>query len=54
MTYVITQPCIGAKENGVIGAVSGFGKGVAGLPLKFLAGRNTPSIVSARLMDFHY
>ena len=40
ITGVVTQPINGAKENGVIGAVTGIGKGVGGLILKPGAGES--------------
>jgi hypothetical protein len=39
---LFAQPVIGAVEDGAFGFVKGVGKGVAGVPVKFLAG--TPSL----------
>ena len=38
VTCVVTQPIKGAKENGLLGAVEGAGKGLGGLILKPGAG----------------
>jgi hypothetical protein len=38
MTGLFTQPVIGAMEEGPLGFVKGFGKGVMGTPFKFWAG----------------
>jgi hypothetical protein len=35
---LFTQPVIGAMEEGPLGFVKGFGKGVMGTPFKFWAG----------------
>jgi hypothetical protein len=35
---LFTQPVIGAMEEGPVGFVKGFGKGVFGMPFKFWAG----------------
>lgn len=38
---LFTQPYIGARDEGVVGACKGLAKGVAGMPIKFLAGKCT-------------
>ena len=38
MTGFFTQPVIGAMEEGPLGFVKGFGKGVMGTPFKLWAG----------------
>jgi hypothetical protein len=35
---LVTQPVLGAKEDGVLGLIKGFAKGVVGTPVKFWAG----------------
>ena len=40
---LIAQPYIGARDNGVVGAALGMGKGLAGLPVKFFAGKSLVS-----------
>jgi hypothetical protein len=37
---LFTQPYMGARDEGVVGAVKGFAKGVAGTPTKFFAGKS--------------
>ena len=34
------QPFIGARDEGVVGAIKGLAKGVAGTPVKFFAGES--------------
>jgi hypothetical protein len=49
---LFTQPVIGAREEGPLGFVKGFGKGVMGTPFKFCAGKlleNLPPFRIARL-----
>ena len=40
---LFTQPVIGAMEEGPLGFVKGFGKGVMGTPFKFWAGTSVGS-----------
>lgn len=41
---LVTQPIKGAKEDGAVGLVKGFGKGVGGVFLKGGAGKISPII----------
>lgn len=38
ITGLVTQPLRGAKKEGAVGAIKGFGKGIGGLVLKPSAG----------------
>lgn len=37
---LFTQPYIGARDEGVTGALKGLAKGIAGVPVKFFAGKS--------------
>ncbi len=39
VTDIFVQPYLGAKEDGVVGAVKGFGKGTVALTTKTISGR---------------
>jgi hypothetical protein len=45
---LFTQPVIGAMEEGPLGFVKGFGKGVMGTPFKFWAGKSLKLTASVR------
>ena len=40
ITGLVTQPLEGAKKEGVVGLVKGFGKGIGGVVLKPNAGKS--------------
>ncbi len=49
ITGLVTQPIKGAQENGALGCVKGFGKGIAGVACKPAAGK-IPNPLNRRLL----
>ena len=48
---LVQQPYIGARDGGVLGAVSGVGKGIAGLPTKWLSAMAAPVAYPLKGLD---
>lgn len=46
---LVTQPFEGAKKEGVVGLIKGFGKGIGGVVLKPGAGKSVLAILAAAL-----